>query len=54
MDTLARFLVLTLSPRTHSSIIFELRRDPDQAWLYPGFNATLSNQPYFLVRQPAA
>jgi hypothetical protein len=33
---------------------FELRRDPDQAWLYPGFNATLSNQPYFLVRQPAA
>jgi hypothetical protein len=28
---------------------FELRRAPDQAWLYPGFNATLSNQPYFVI-----
>lgn len=27
---------------------FELR-DADDAWLYPGFNATLSNQPYFAV-----
>ena len=54
MDTLARFLVLTLSRRFALEYYFELRRDPDQAWLYPGFNATLSNQPYFLVRQPAA
>jgi hypothetical protein len=27
---------------------FVLRRDA-QAWLHPGFNATLSNQPYFAV-----
>ena len=27
---------------------FELR-DAEDAWLYPGFNATLSNQPYFAV-----
>ncbi|MBV9082015.1 MAG: hypothetical protein JOZ62_05020, partial [Acidobacteriaceae bacterium] len=26
---------------------FELRRSASEAWLYPGFNATLSNQPYF-------
>lgn len=28
---------------------FELRRENEAAWLYPGFNATLSNQPYFVV-----
>jgi hypothetical protein len=27
---------------------FELSR-PDDAWLYPAFNATLSNQPYYAV-----
>ena len=29
---------------------FELRESPGRAWLYPGFNADLSNQPYFVVR----
>ncbi|MEJ7739298.1 MAG: hypothetical protein WKF97_17870 [Chitinophagaceae bacterium] len=29
----------------------EMREDPESAWLYPGFNADLANQPYFLVRQ---
>jgi hypothetical protein len=28
---------------------FEFRRGPEVAWMYPGFNATLSNQPYFVV-----
>jgi hypothetical protein len=28
---------------------FELRRENEAAWLYPGFNATLSNQPYYAV-----
>jgi hypothetical protein len=28
---------------------FELRRDPNVAWLYPGFDANLANQPYFVV-----
>lgn len=28
---------------------FEFRRGPEIAWMHPGFNATLSNQPYFLV-----
>ncbi|MDQ6707269.1 MAG: hypothetical protein M3Z85_14995, partial [Acidobacteriota bacterium] len=28
---------------------FELRRDPAVAWLYPGFNADLTNQPYFVI-----
>lgn len=30
---------------------FELRERPDTAWLWPGFDASLSNQPYFVVRQ---
>ncbi|HZO90887.1 MAG TPA: hypothetical protein VFB38_21350 [Chthonomonadaceae bacterium] len=30
---------------------FELRRTSGPAWFYPGFNADLSNQPYFVVRQ---
>ncbi|QDK79927.1 hypothetical protein EXU85_15440 [Spirosoma sp. KCTC 42546] len=30
---------------------FELQESPETASLYPGFNATLTNQPYFLVRQ---
>ena len=30
---------------------FELKEAPDKAWLYPGFGATLSDQPYFVVRR---
>jgi hypothetical protein len=30
---------------------FELHGEAGQAWLYPGFDATLANQPYFVVRQ---
>jgi len=30
---------------------FELRRGDTEAWLYPAFNATWSNQPYFAVYQ---
>lgn len=30
---------------------FELREASGQAWPWPGFNAELSNQPYFVVRQ---
>jgi hypothetical protein len=28
---------------------FELRQGPQKAWLYPGFNPELTNQPYFVV-----
>ena len=28
---------------------FELRVKGGAAWLYPGFNTTLSNQPYYAV-----
>jgi hypothetical protein len=44
---------------THSAFpleyYFELKRGND-AWMHPGFNATLSNQPYFTVwkRKPAS
>jgi hypothetical protein len=30
---------------------FELKTAPDQACLFPGFAANLSNQPYFVVRR---
>jgi hypothetical protein len=30
---------------------FEVREESSRPWLYPGFNATLSNQPYFVLRQ---
>ena len=30
---------------------FELHEAGGDAWLYPGFNADLANQPYFVVRQ---
>ena len=30
---------------------FELREGPESAWLYPGFNNDLTNQPYFILRQ---
>jgi hypothetical protein len=30
---------------------FELRETPTKAWLYPGFSADLTNQPYFVVRK---
>ena len=29
---------------------FELRERPDNAWLYPGLTAKLTQQPYFVVR----
>jgi len=28
---------------------FEFRREPNIAWLYPGFDANLANQPYFVI-----
>jgi hypothetical protein len=28
---------------------FEFLRDPHLAWLYPGFDANLANQPYFVI-----
>lgn len=30
---------------------FELKTGPEKAWLYPGFNPDLANQPYFVVRR---
>jgi hypothetical protein len=30
---------------------FELNEGPEKAWLYPGFTADLTNQPYFVVRK---
>jgi hypothetical protein len=30
---------------------FELHEEPQAAWLYPGFEPNLSNQPYFVVRR---
>jgi hypothetical protein len=30
---------------------FELKQGQDAAWLYPGFTADLTNQPYFVVRR---
>jgi hypothetical protein len=30
---------------------FELKETPAKAWLYPGFSADLTNQPYFVVRK---
>lgn len=30
---------------------FELKDGPKAAWMYPGFNADLTNQPYFVVRK---
>jgi hypothetical protein len=30
---------------------FEIIEKPEKAWLYPGFNEKLTNQPYFVVRQ---
>jgi hypothetical protein len=30
---------------------FELKQGPESAWLYPGFDADLTNQPYFVVRR---
>jgi len=32
---------------------FELRESAEKAWLYPGFAADLSNQPYYVVRRIA-
>jgi len=30
---------------------FELKEQPERAWLYPGFTKDLTNQPYFVVRK---
>ena len=30
---------------------FELKRADGEAWLYPGFNTNLDNQPYFVLRK---
>lgn len=30
---------------------FELKDGPKAAWMYPGFNANLTNQPYYIVRK---
>jgi hypothetical protein len=30
---------------------FELRNKPDNAWMYPGFQPDLANQPYFVISQ---
>ncbi len=30
---------------------FELKEEPEKAWLYPGFGENLTNQPYFVVRK---
>jgi len=30
---------------------FELKEQPDRAWLYPGFKEDLTNQPYFVVQK---
>lgn len=30
---------------------FELRAEQKSAWMYPGFNSELTNQPYFIVRK---
>ena len=30
---------------------FELKDGPNTAWMYPGFNKDLTNQPYFVVRR---
>jgi hypothetical protein len=30
---------------------FELKEGPKSAWMYPGFNKELTNQPYFVVRK---
>jgi hypothetical protein len=32
---------------------FELSNASGQAWLYPGLGPTLTDQPYFLLRQAA-
>lgn len=29
---------------------FEVRLSPEKVWLYPGFDASRANQPYYLVR----
>jgi hypothetical protein len=30
---------------------FEFRDAPDKAWLHPGFDADLLNQPYFVLQR---
>ena len=50
-----RFLAMTGAAAADSPYpmlyYFELRDARDAAWIYPGFNADLANQPYSVVRQ---
>ena len=42
----------TISEKYNSvEYYFQLKKDRGDAWLYPGFNADLANQPYFVVRK---
>lgn len=49
-----RFEAAIPADYTHSPFplqyYFELRAGPNAAWLFPGLGATLSDQPYFVVR----
>ena len=40
-----------LNPTYPLQYYFEFRQGKHNAWLYPGFNADLTNQPYFVVRR---
>jgi hypothetical protein len=50
-----RYRAIIPAGYTHSlyplQYYFELKTAPDQACLFPGFAANLSNQPYFVVRR---
>jgi hypothetical protein len=30
---------------------FEIKEGSEEAWLYPGFNPDLTNEPYFVLRR---
>ncbi len=40
-----------LNPTYPLQYYFEFRQGKNNAWLYPGFNADLTDQPYFVVRR---
>lgn len=56
MQVVAKHYLATI-PATYTDSMypvqyyFELKDGPKSAWMYPGFNADLTNQPYFVVRQ---
>ena len=39
--------------RLSAAVLFELRHGNSQAWLYPGLNKDLANQPYPVIRRYA-